>query len=117
MATKSALQASSMLSAFCSTITWENIGLVRVLRGTVSTLSRNEDDLPVLRQKVIYSGIHSGDRLNLEQVALLADEIGALEGRDWSVLKRRDADFLRAFIVQMKELTAASRAVKKPIAF
>ncbi len=94
-----------------------NIGLVAALRGAVDLLLNDQTDVPVLRQKVIYSGIHCGDRLNRDQVELLAPELRELEQRDWSKLKRHDAALLRDFITQMNELIAASRSVEKPIAF
>ena len=94
-----------------------NIGLVALLRQAVGFLAWNDADFFVLRFNVLYSGIHSGDFLNRDQVELLAGEICELQKRDWSKLNGPDADFLRDFLARLNELIEASRAVNKPIAF
>jgi len=94
-----------------------NISLVASLRDSVTRLSGEDTNFPILRRKVIHNGIHSGDWLPREEVESLALELRELEGLDWSHLDKEDAGFLRVFLEQVEELIAASRSVNKPIVF
>jgi len=93
-----------------------NISLIASLRGVVARLA-TEGEWPILRQKVIYSGIHCADWLSREKVELLALELGEVPERDWAPLNKKEALWLRVFLEQMEELIAASRIVNKPIVF
>jgi len=93
-----------------------NMSLVGCLRVAVAGLAK-EGQWPILRQKVIYSGIHCGDWLKREEVELLALELRELRALDWRPFKGEEVRFLPDFLAQMEELIAASRSVNKPIVF
>ncbi|NJL98428.1 MAG: hypothetical protein HC924_06215 [Synechococcaceae cyanobacterium SM2_3_2] len=95
-----------------------NISLVASLRKAVSHLSEDAAvRYPVLWSKVIYSGVHCGDWLKIEDVKQLKDELDRLRLQNLNEIDEEDAYFLRGFIQQMEELIQASLSVNKPIVF
>lgn len=78
-------------------------------------LSPNAGRLPVITAKVIYSGFHAGDSLELEDVERLRGEIAVLS--EIHHPKRRNEQFLRQFERQLRELAECSLLVRKPIVF
>jgi hypothetical protein len=112
-----------------------NISLVGLLR---SELSRTPDLFPVILKKVIYSGSHGGDRLNLSQIPALRAELQKLTafkcvgsrkglslmtnlkrvlGIGWYPTAESADKFLQEFRIQMIELADAAEKVGKPICF
>ncbi len=89
-----------------------NIALVARLR---HELNRYSGSFPLILQRVIQNGVHTGDWLSLEQVETLDKEIRALTSV--SALDPEFEPWLRHFELQMRELVAASRSVGKPIVF
>lgn len=114
-----------------------NIGLISLLR---FELKRDVAQFPILLQKVIHDGIHSGDWLCLETVremqaelerlrdfktigtkaqtgftAALLQDLGLIKGS--YVGAEASAQFVREFRAQMLELSEASLSIGKPIAF
>lgn len=79
------------------------------------TLSPYPDRFPLILGKVIYCGIHAGDRLSVEQVEALRaelDRLRALRPQDAAAEQR-----VRTFQNQLQELVAAALQLRKPISF
>lgn len=89
-----------------------NISLIGLFRELLAPYS---DRLPVIVTKVIYSGVHSGDLLSLEDVERLGGEVELLARVQDT--NRRNEQFLRRFEGQLRELVECSRRVGKPIVF
>jgi hypothetical protein len=68
-------------------------------------------DLRLLWTKVVYSGVHSGDSLTVEQVARLQTELQVAQP-----LFEKDPVFLR-FLKHLGDLVAAALKVGKPLGF
>lgn len=95
-----------------------NMSLVAGLRKAVSDLSDDAAaEYPVLWSEVIYSGIHCGDWLKVEEVKELKTELDRLGSRDLTQIDAEDAQFLRGFLQRIDELIEASLSVNKPIVF
>ncbi len=71
--------------------------------------------LPVLLEKVLYSGTHCGDFLAVEKIYQLKHEIDFLSTVHAENL--HDEQILRYFEQQMKEVIECALSVKKPICF
>jgi len=89
-----------------------NIGLIALFR---QLLNSRVDQLPVIVNKIIYSGIHSNDSLTLDAVERLAVELDPLA-------QVHDADreteaLLRDFEHKLRNLVECARRVQKPIVF
>ena len=89
-----------------------NIALVALFR---DLLGAHADRLPVVTTKVVYNGIHCGDRLSMADVRLLADEIELIT--QIHANDPREEQFLRDFEQQLRELTDCSLKIGKPIVF
>jgi hypothetical protein len=89
-----------------------NIAAVGVIRGH---LWQRASTFPLIIDKVIYSGMHTGDYLVLDDVRQLQSEVDALcdEHSDDEHLEA----ILRVFEHQMRELCDCALRVGKPIAF
>ncbi|XAM00325.1 hypothetical protein OT109_02835 [Phycisphaeraceae bacterium D3-23] len=89
-----------------------NIALVGALRSELESL---RESIPVIFEKVIYSGSHAGDFLGLEDVVFMQSELDSLGG---FLCSQRDYQHLMdEFLRQMQELVTCSLAVGKPIVF
>jgi hypothetical protein len=89
-----------------------NISLIGLFRQLLLPMV---DRIPIITTKVIYSGTHCGDRLALDEVTRLAEEINVLSQVHGENL--RDEQFLRHFEQQLRELVECSLRVRKPIVF
>jgi hypothetical protein len=89
-----------------------NIAQVALLR---AELQRQAASFPLILGKVIYSGSHGGDFLDLHTVKEMRGEIAHLAGFH-SPNKKREP-YLREFERQILELCEAALRVGKPIAF
>jgi hypothetical protein len=95
-----------------------NIGWVGHLRALVASLALDPAaEFSIVWGKVIYSGSHCGDRIEVETVPALSAEVERLERRSASVLAEKEHEHLKYFCEQMRELCEASVEVKKPICF
>jgi hypothetical protein len=95
-----------------------SIGLVAQLRKIISGLSANpETEYPILWLKVIYSGSHCGDFLNMDKVSILQTEVARLRSDQLRHLNDSAAEYLSSFLSQMGELINAALSVRKPICF
>jgi len=89
-----------------------NISLIGLLR---SELQRDASCFPILLGKVLYSGTHAGDFLEVNLIPPLKTEVETLAGFKCS--QPKEQCFLTQFQKQMSELISASLSVNKPIAF
>ena len=89
-----------------------NIARVALVR---EGLSEHASSFPIILGKVVYSGIHAGDFLSLDQVESLRPELDALTRVRPS--DDRQARCVRDFEEQLKDLVAVSLRVRKPISF
>jgi hypothetical protein len=71
--------------------------------------------MPIIWNKVIYSGSHGGDYLSVEEVRELGKELPVL--RAHYVPNPSDREFLQTFERQLTKLVAASANVGKPTVF
>lgn len=95
-----------------------NIGLAALLREIVENASENpENEFPVVYGEVIYSGSHCGDRIDVENVRKMPEEIGRLRQLDISYLSTQRQAFWPEFLDKLEALARASLVVNKPIAF
>lgn len=89
-----------------------NLSAVGLIREGLSDFPTR---FPIILSKVVYSGSHCGDHLPVQALPQLAAEVDAL-----SLVQPRDplvAYWIRDFEKKMAEITAAARAVGKPISF
>jgi hypothetical protein len=89
-----------------------NIAPVAALR---SELSRWPERFPVIRSRVIYNGIHSGDFIPAGELPQLVPEVEALA--DVHCSEPAMEQFMRGFEQQMRDLVAAALRVGKAIVF
>ncbi len=90
-----------------------NITLVAELR---NALQQTPGHHSVLLQRVVHNGVHAGDFIPHATLETLADEVDGLAAILPSLEERRRA-LVEEFQRKMRELIAAAKAVKKPIAF
>lgn len=88
-----------------------NIGHVSLLR---HRLRQKVNLFPIIMQKIIYNGIHSGDYLSLETVVMLQNELDVLA--DFQA-KMPEVSDLPYFHQQLTDLVDAALSVQKPITF
>ena len=72
---------------------------------------------PIIQKQVIYSGIHGGDRISIEDVSELKDEVDRLCSVLPMNLSEMERYYMQRFCIQMNELIAAALSVNKPIVF
>jgi hypothetical protein len=89
-----------------------NISWVASLRASLDGISIA---LPIILDKVLYSGSHCGDWLDISTVQDLQQELDAL--RHIHLQQPQDEDQLRTFARQMQELVEAALAAGNPICF
>ena len=89
-----------------------NLALVDLLR---SELEREALRFPILLNKVLYSGSHSGDYLTLDDIAALPVELDKLALVVCST--QPNQEYIECFRRQMIELVEAAERVRKPISF
>lgn len=89
-----------------------NIFWVSKLR---ASLAGSSIALPIILDKVLYSGSHCCDCLDLSDVQDLQQELDEL--RHIHLQQPQDEDQLRTFARQMQELVEAALAVGNPICF
>jgi hypothetical protein len=95
-----------------------NIAIVGFLRSIMAKLfAAPEEECPVIRNKVIYSGTHCGDSIPVELLLPLKEEVSAIQTRDFSVLTSQEIEYVSHFLMQMNELIEAALRVNKPIVF
>jgi hypothetical protein len=87
-----------------------NMWHVSVLREEVQGLRNHGCPFTILLQRVLYSGIHGGDEIPLQDVFELQSELDDLESRRLSP----EAD---QFLKDMRELCAVSIVTGNPIVF
>ncbi len=89
-----------------------NMSTVAYLR---QILSPYKNKLPILMQKVIYSGTHAGDYVPVNELESLKDEIDIISKMQ---MDNQDQEIsMRYFVRQMKELVECALSVRKPISF
>lgn len=89
-----------------------NATRVAILRSSLAGMSAA---LPIIVGKVLYSGTHCGDCLEISTVRGLQKELNILRGTHFQ--KPQDKALLRFFTNQMQELVNSALTVGKPIAF
>lgn len=89
-----------------------NIALVGAIRGH---LQEHAAQLPLILEKVVYSGIHAGDLLALDEVRQLQSELDALHEVHSDGTEMEES--LRDFEKKLRDLCECSLHVGKPIAF
>jgi hypothetical protein len=119
-----------------------NIAAIQWVRQALNQVFPDpEKEYPILRLKVVYSGSHGGDFLNLDEVRALKKELKALRSVDlagikltqgelvftpdgetvdktrWATAHEDEWAFLRGVFSKLEELVEASLSVGKPIAF
>ena len=78
-------------------------------------LERESAAFPLLLAKVLYSGTHGGDWMNVQEVELMRHELEPLAHLHSS--EPSTEAYLREFEHIMRELTEAALRVQKPIVF
>jgi hypothetical protein len=94
-----------------------NITRVANLREQVARLGKEHAvHFPIILERVVYSGVHGGDRLTVSQGRLLRDELEKLSSisAEEVGIDRERIDY---FIRQMTELVSLSLTYSKPIVF
>ncbi len=89
-----------------------NIALVGLLR---EELKRESEKLPILLEKVLYSGSHAGDYLSLEDVSGLQAELNVLA--EFAASDEKMQAYVEEFRIQMQELIEAALSAGKRISF
>jgi hypothetical protein len=93
--------------------------VLRVYNALESVLRPPRPRCPVLLEKVLYSGTHTGDYLTLAQVRKLAVELQQLKELDLEKthVSSTDLRFIRSVAAKLRRLTKVALETKKPIAF
>lgn len=89
-----------------------NLALVALLYKELETAT---EEFPLLLKKVLYSGIHAGDYLSLEDISNLTGEINSLD--EFVASDERNQSFIDDFKNKMQDLINAALSVNKPISF
>jgi len=89
-----------------------NLALVGVIR---DTLARTPDLYPILLDRVVYSGSHTGDSLGIDLFEQLSGELDALARAQ--TREPAEAECLRSFGTQVRDLLEAGRRLNRPIVF
>lgn len=89
-----------------------NIALIAELR---AELNRQPTRFPILLRKVVYSGLHAGDVLTIEDVTQLQQELAVLKNFPASNPQREQ--WLQAFCQHMTELSICAKQLRRPIVF
>jgi len=94
------------------------VGHIRNLLTSIAT-SPDAPNLRVLLDKVVYSGIHCGDYLTMEEVTSLGEEIQNLQQFNFkhAAISSRDEPFVRSFLTELQRLVETSLSMHKPISF
>jgi hypothetical protein len=90
-----------------------NIAMIAHVRDLVGGLEREHGlSLPILKEKVIYNGVHAGDHLSLVRAVQLMKEVE-------TVLQSGDVveDIGKKFFAAVKRLCEASIRTRNPIVF
>jgi hypothetical protein len=90
-----------------------NMAMIAHARKLVVSIEQNHGlQFPILKEKVIYNGVHAGDHLSVGQTLELMKEVeAALQSGD--VVENMDKGFFAA----MKRLCEASIETRNPIVF
>lgn len=78
-------------------------------------LSQYPNALPITLSKILYSGIHAGDFIAADEVALLEPELKALSETHFDDAEAED--WVRDFERKLRELVERALKVGKPISF
>jgi len=89
-----------------------NVALIAFLR---ELFSKTPGHFSILLSKVVYNGVHGGDRLDLQDVERLATEMASMHALH--CLDANEEEVLRRFEAQMLDLIRAVRSVGRPIVF
>jgi hypothetical protein len=89
-----------------------NMATVRYIRGM---LQQKPEDFPVIISKVVYSGVHAGDWLTVDEVNAMVAELDRLA--QFHLPDPGDEEWLRYFEKLMHELAECSLRFKKPLVF
>jgi len=96
-----------------------NVAAVAIARSTLIRIGIDEDS--VLLSKVLYSGTHGGDLLNLSDVDLLDHELQnvqvLIEDKTLFDTEEDDSEALSQLISDFNDLIQASREEGNPIVF
>jgi hypothetical protein len=84
-------------------------GIVWIRGFLTDKVADPEAEFPLLWKRVIYSGVHSGDSLSVEEVRRLAEELKRRPESEDKVTER--------FFQRLGDLVAAALKVGKPIGF
>jgi hypothetical protein len=87
-----------------------NIAEIGFLRETIGKLPDAQSSFPIILQRVIYSGSHSGDEIAVCDVPRLKDELERLT-------KMELEEDVKRFLRDMSELCDASLLTENPIIF
>ena len=89
-----------------------NIALVSLLHREIS---REENKFDLILNKILYSGTHAGDYLEIKVVRQIQREL--LHLSELVCSDKRSQDFVNYFCQQLNELVNESLKVNKPISF
>ena len=95
-----------------------NVGLVDLVCDALRRTTKNPaHKYPVLWSKVVYSGTHTGDFLNVRDVSKLKAEVGQLHATNFKEQGVEESKAIVGFLSALQKLIKASLKVRKPIAF
>jgi hypothetical protein len=93
-----------------------NARLISRISDSIAEMSKDPSvEYRVLWSKVVYSAVHSGDYLKVEEVAELKNEVIRLKNVKQVI--EEDQSYLSSFLSKLENLIEASLRVKKPISF
>ena len=91
------------------------IGNISLVAGLRQVIGQQPDKFPLILEKVLYSGSHTGDFLTFQEVEAIAAEVAMLS--EVHPDDEQEEQFLRGFESQLSALVACARRLKKPLAF
>jgi hypothetical protein len=95
-----------------------NVGLVELVFNALKKTTKNPaNKYPVLWSKVVYSGTHTGDFLNLRDVSRLKVEVEEIQSISFRNQGLEESKAIVGFFRALQKLVKASLKVRKPIAF
>lgn len=96
-----------------------NMEYIHGVRDALASVSSQLPTCPILLDKVLFSGTHTGDILSVRQVRRLAQELERMKSVDLRLagIPKEQLKSLRSVISELSRLAKTALELKKPIAF
>lgn len=87
------------------------LGNIAEIAGLRNELCQGDGGVPIICEKVLYNGSHAGDKIDITEIDVLAEEVARARMRD------ELSGSAKLFLNRLEQLIAASREQDNPIVF